>query len=217
MKPRAQFDDRSQDLFRHRLDNIINPRHELVRLAAAIDWQRFDETFAPLFADVGNPALPTRLMVGVNILKYMYGLSDPEVCARWLENPYFQHFCGEINFCHDAPFDRSSMTRWRQRLGDEKLNELIKESLATAQRTGALRPKDTLRITVDTTVQPKNIAFPTDAKLLHTAIVRLGRVVRDIRRKTDGNAALEDVFARELSMATRLRTQKRRQQGAKLY
>lgn len=79
---------------------------------------------------------------------------------------------GEIFFQHKAPFDRSSMTRWRQRLGEEKLTELIKESLSTAHRTGALRIKDVKRVTVDTTVQPKNVAFPTDAKLLYTSIVR---------------------------------------------
>jgi len=266
MKPRRQHDDGSQDLFRSRLDNIIDPRHELVRLAAAIDWQRIDEAFEPLFGETGNPALPTRLMVGLQILKYMYALSDPEVTARWVENPYYQHFCGEIYFCHEAPFDRSSMTRWRQRLGGDKLGELIKESLAVAHRTGALQPKDVRRVTVDTTVQPKNIAFPTDAKLLYTSILRLGRlarrhgvtlrqsyvrvgkvalikaqryahakqfkrhrrevrflttrlgrVIRDIGRKIDGDAAREQVFGSELSQAIRLKTQKRRQVGPKIY
>jgi len=149
-----------------------------VRLANVIEWSRFDETFGELYTDKGSPGLPTRLMVGLHILKYMYGLSDSEVCERWVENPYYQLFCGEIFFCHEAPFDRSSMTRWRQRLGEDKLTELIKESLATAHRTGALRLKDVKRVTVDTTVQPKNIGFPTDAKLLYTSIVRLGRLCR---------------------------------------
>ena len=97
-------------------------------------------------------------MVGLNILKYMHGLSDPEVWARWIENPYYQYFCGEIHFQHEASFDRSSMTCWRQRLGEDNLAELIKESLTATMRTGALRPEDTRRVTVDTTVQPKNIA-----------------------------------------------------------
>lgn len=266
MKPKERFDDGAEDLFRHRLLNIINPRHELVRLAEAIDWSRFDESFGTVYTDKGRPALPTRLMVGLNILKYMYGLSDPEVSERWVENPYYQHFCGEIFFQHEAPFDRSSMTRWRQRLGEEKLAELIKESLSTAHRTGALRVKDVKRVTVDTTVQPKNIAFPTDAKLLYTSIirlgalarrhrvklrqsyvrvgklalikaqryahakqfkrhrkqvkflaVRLGRIIRDIRRKIEGNEEREAAFTGELAMAVRLRLQKRRQEGPKLY
>lgn len=266
MRPHKPEESIGEDLFRHRLENIINPRHELVRLAGVIDWARFDEAFGPLYGDKGRPALPTRLMVGLNILKYMEGLSDPEVCARWIENPYYQHFCGEVFFQHEAPFDRSSMTRWRQRLGEEKLTELIKESLAVATRTGALRVQDTRRVTVDTTVQPKNIAFPTDAKLLYTSIVRLGRlcrkhgiklrqsyirvgkralimaqryaharqfkrhrkqvkflrvrlgrVIRDIRRKIAGNDALKAVFANELSMAVQLRQQQKRQEGRKLY
>ena len=112
MKLKEQVDDGSQDFFRSRLEKIINPRHELVRLAKAIDWKRFDAAFGELFQEKGGrPGLPTRLMTGLHILKYMHKLSDPEVCARWVENPYYQEFCGEIYFQHEAPFDRSSMTR----------------------------------------------------------------------------------------------------------
>jgi len=141
MKPRKQRDVGEQDLFRARLDNIINPRHELVRLAGAIAWQRFEAVADPLFADIGNPALPTRLMFALMILKHMYGLSDEALVARWVENPYFQYFCGESFFQHEAPFDRSSLTRWRQRLGEEHLSELIKESLAAAGEASVLTDK----------------------------------------------------------------------------
>ncbi len=266
MKPRKQRDGGEQDLFRARLDNIINPRHELVRLAGAIAWQRFEAVAEPLFTDIGNPALPSRLMFALMILKHMYGLSDEELVARWVENPYFQYFCGETFFQHQAPFDRSSLTRWRQRLGEEHLSELIKESLATALRIGALAPGDVRRITVDTTVQPKNIAFPTDARLLYTSMTRLvrlakrhgvklrqsyvrvgklaliksqryahakqfkrhrrevrflntrlGRLIRDIGRKIDGDSTLEEAFGDELDMAVRLRQQRQRQRGPKFY
>ena len=266
MKPREQQQPDVEDMFRSRLENIINQRHELVLLAKAIDWQRFDEVFEPLFCDVGSPGLPTRLMVGLQILKYMHGLSDPEVTAQWIQNPYFQYFCGEVYFQHKAPFDRSSMTRWRQRIGDEKLAILVQESLASAQRTGALSPKDVRRVTVDTTVQPKNITFPTDAKLLYTSIVRLnrlarrhgvklrqsylrvgklaliksqryaharqfrrqrreikflhvrlGRVIRDIERKTEHDPILRAAFESELNLAKRIRAQKKRQAGPKVY
>lgn len=259
-------EDGGGDLFRSRLEAIIDPRHELVRLGEVIDWSRFAAAFGPLYADKGRPALPVRLMVGLHILKYMYGLSDPEITERWVENPYYQHFCGEVFFQHQAPFDRSSMTRWRKRLGEEKLTELIKESLSSAERAGALRLKDIKRVIVDTTVQPKNIAFPTDAKLLYSSIVRLGRlcrrqgiklrqtyvrvgkralikaqryahakqfkrhrrevrflnirlgrVIRDITRKIGDIPDLEAVFARELSLGRRLRHQRKRQDGPKLY
>src|SRR6516164_6617675 len=120
-------------------------------------------------------ALPisTRLMAGLAILKSMHDLSDEALCERWVENPYYQLFCGEEFFQHKTPFDRSSLTRWRQRMGEEKLTALIQESLATATRTGAAKPSDFSRVIVDTTVQPKAVAFPTDAKLMHRARERL--------------------------------------------
>jgi IS5 family transposase len=108
-------------------------------------------------------------MAGLAILKHMRNLSDEKLCESWLENPYYQLFCGEVFFRYSLPFDRSSMTRWRQRMGEEKLTVLLQESLRLAIRTGAAKPADFTRIIVDTTVQPKAVAFPTDAKLLHRA------------------------------------------------
>jgi len=119
------------------------------------------------------PPLPTRLMAGLSILKHTFDLSDEELCARWLENPYFQFFCGEEFFLHELPFDRSSLTRWRQRMGEERIAVLLQESLVVAVRTGAMAPQDTRRVIIDTTVQPKNVTFPTDAKLLHRAREKL--------------------------------------------
>ena len=87
----------------------------------------------------------------------MYELSDEALCQRWIENPYFQFFCGEEFFQRRLPFDRSSLTRWRQRMGEAKLAVLIQESLAVATRTEALKPKDLARVVVDTTVQPKAV------------------------------------------------------------
>ena len=108
-------------------------------------------------------------MAGLSILKSMHDLSDEALCARWIENPYFQLFCGEEFFQHKTPFDRSSLTRWRQRMGEEKLTALIQESLA--RRPGPARPsrRTSRGVIVDTTVQPKAVAFPTDAKLMHRA------------------------------------------------
>ena len=103
---------------------------------------------------------------------------DEALCERWVENPYFQLFCGEEFFRHKTPFDRSSLTRWRKRMGEEKLVALIQESLAVATRAGAAKPSDFSRLIVDTTVQPKAIAFPTDAKLMHRARERLVRLAK---------------------------------------
>src|SRR5208283_5279928 len=112
----------------------------------------------------GHPPLPTRLMAGLAILKHMHNLSDEALCERWVENPYYQYLCGEEFFQHRLVFDRSSLTRWRQRMGEEKLQALIQESLSVATRSGALKPSELSRVIVDTTVQPKNVTFPTDAK-----------------------------------------------------
>src|SRR6516162_9491078 len=107
------------------------------------------------------------------ILKHMHNLSDEALCERWVENPYFQYFCGEVAFRHELPFDRSSLTRWRQRLGEEQIVALLQESLSVAHRTGAIDTKDLERVAIDTTVQEKAIAHPTDARLTHRAIEKL--------------------------------------------
>jgi IS5 family transposase len=263
-KPR---DDRQKDLLRPALEDIIDLRHPLVRLAREIDWRFLDGRFASVCAaSVGQPPLPTRLVAGLFILKHMHDLSDEVLCARWLENPYYQFFCGELSFCHKLPFDRSSLTHWRQRLGEEQLVALIQESLSVAHKTGALATRDLERVVVDTTVQPKAIAHPTDARLCHRALeklvdlaqrnqvplrqsyrrvakraaimggrythahqfkrarrelkflrTRLGRVIRDIRRKIAGDETLREHFADLLALAMRVRFQDHRQRGPKVY
>jgi transposase, IS5 family len=179
MKPRERHGTGEQDLFRARLDQIINMEHELVKLAKAISWRFIEEKCGAVYSDgPGMPPLPTRLMAGLAILKHTFDLSDEELCARWVENPYFQYLCGEEFFCHELPFDRSSMTRWRQRMGEERIVSLLQESLHVAVETGAMKPSDTGRVIVDTTVQPKNVMFPTDAKLINRAreiLVQLAR------------------------------------------
>jgi IS5 family transposase len=117
-------------------------------------------------------------VAGLFILKHMHNLSDEALCDRWVENPYFQYFCGEVVFRHELPFDRSSLTRWRQRLGEEQIAALLQESLSVAHRTGAIESKDLERVVVDTTVQEKAIAHPTDARLTHRAIEKLAELAK---------------------------------------
>ena len=166
-------------MFRPRLEDMIAMDHALIRLAGQIDWGFLEKAFGAVYEDkTGRPPLPTRLMAGLAILKSMHDLSDEALCERWLDSPYFQYFCGEEFFQHQLPFDRSSMTRWRQRMGDERLAALLQESLGVATRTGAAKPSDFAKLSVDTTVMPKNVMFPTDAKLLHRARERLVRLAR---------------------------------------
>jgi transposase-like protein DUF772 len=95
MKPNKLERSDTDDLFRTRLENIINLRHGLVRLTHETDWGFFEKAIEPLYAEAGRPGVPVRFMVGLHILKHTFNLSDEEVCAQWVENPYFQYFTGE--------------------------------------------------------------------------------------------------------------------------
>ena len=166
------------ELFRSRLENMIDMEHALVKLAGLIDWSGFDEAFGRFYTQKGRPGLPTRLMAGLHLLKHMEGLSDEAVCKRWVENPYYQYFCGEQFFRHKLVLDRSSMTRWRGRIGPDKLELLLAETLSVALRTQAVTPQACERVTLDTTVQTKAVAHPTDSHLLMRAIEWLNRLAR---------------------------------------
>jgi len=191
MRPKERRDSGQSDLLRSRLEAIIDLGHPLVKLARTIDWSFLEEHFGAVYEDKpGRPPLPTRLMAGLAILKHTYDLSDEVLCERWVENPYYQFFCGEEFFQHCLVFDRSSLTRWRQRMGEEKLQALLQESLSVATKTEAIKPADLNRIIVDTTVQPKNVMFPTDARLLNRAREIL------VRRAKRHGLALRQSYAR---------------------
>ena len=148
------------DMFRNRLDNMIEMRHELVRLAGLIDWNRFDEAFGTLYAEKGRPGLPTRLMVGLHLLKHARGISDDLVCAQWIENAYFQFFCGETYFQTKLPLDRTSMSVWRGRIGADKLELLLAETLAPATRAKAVDKSQMARVTVTRRRRPRRWRIP---------------------------------------------------------
>lgn len=165
MKPRTPPDIPADDLFRHRLENLIDQRHELVRPAALIDWERFDTEWGEAFCETGRPAIATRLIAGLHYLKHTYGLSDDEVVQRWAENPYWQYFCGETYFQHEPPLNPSSLSRWRKRLGESGVESLPSATIEAALASKAVKPRELRRVTLDTTVQEKAVAFPTDSKL----------------------------------------------------
>lgn len=176
MRPRKPDPTPQSDIFRESLAAILDPRHELLRLAARIDWDRLDALHGATFVEhVGRPGLPTRLMAGLHLLKHIKGLSDEAVCAAWVENPYFQAFCGETHFQHRLPADRSSMTNWRKRMDGDKLEALLAETIAIATASGAVSERQLERVTVDTTVQTKAVAHPTDSHLMLRAIEWLNR------------------------------------------
>jgi IS5 family transposase len=173
MKPKPQPRDAFQ-LFQAHFDQILNPDHELIQLARKIDWCRFDAAFAGSYSqDMGAPAKALRLMVGMQYLKYTFNESDESVVARWVENPYWQYFCGYTHMQHECPLHPSSLSRWRGRVGSERLEELLKETISLAVREKQLSKRDLQQVNVDTTVQEKNVTYPTDSKLLYKAVVKL--------------------------------------------
>jgi IS5 family transposase len=169
MKPRSSDSTNPQlDLFKIELDAIIDPDHPLVRLAGQIDWGFFERQLGQCFCvDNGAPAKPVRLMVGLHYLKHTYNLSDEQTVLRWVENPYWQHFCGMKWFEHSLPIDPSLMTRWRQKIGEQGAEGLLAESIATGLKTETIKPASLAKVNVDTTVQEKAVAFPTDARLYY--------------------------------------------------
>ena len=146
MRPKQQQQSGSGDLFRARLDQIINMRHELVLLAWEIDWAWLDAEVAVLYAATGRTAVPSRFILGLLFLKQTHGLSDEQVCARWICDPYFQYFTGEEFFRHELPHDRSNLTNARQRFGD-KLDLFLAETPRVAENSGALKKTDLDRVT----------------------------------------------------------------------
>lgn len=178
MKPRSTPQDHD-DLFRSRLDQILDLDHPLIRLADKIDWDQIDERVGLCYADEGRPGLSPRLMVGLHYLKHAFDESDESVCDRWVENPYWQYFCGQDYLQHELPIDPSSMTKWRQRVGDKLFSDLLGLTIQLALGLKLMRPKQLTEVAVDTTVQPKAIAHPTDARLYDKARRKLVQAAKD--------------------------------------
>jgi IS5 family transposase len=174
MQPLSKKEDPEVELFRERLDNILNRRHELFKLANLIDWQAFEEEFGQFYsAKKGRPGIPIRLMVGLSYLGHAYGLSDEAVVSKWVENPYWQYFCGETYFQHKLPIDFSSLSRWRKRIGEKGCELILAETLQAGLRSGAVKETSLKRVNVDTTVQPKAVRYPTDSRSYNRCRERL--------------------------------------------
>lgn len=147
-------------LIHQRLEDLLNPTHPLCKLAEKIPWDVFDNTFADHYAAAGRPAKSIRLMVSLLILKQLYNLSDESVVERWIENPYFQFFSGETVFQWEFPCHPTDLVYFRKRIGEEGVQKIFQVSIELHGNNAKER-----EVLVDTTVQEKNITFPTDTKL----------------------------------------------------
>ena len=157
------------NIFQTPLTQFINTGHELYVLANQIDWQGVEDGFSSFYCpDNGRASIPIRKIVGVLLLKMMFNHSDESVVDRWQENPYWQYFCGEAFFQHEKPFDPTELIKFRKRIGEEGAEKLLKLSINLFSR----KEVEEKEVCIDTTVQEKNITYPTDAKLRKKIIER---------------------------------------------
>jgi IS5 family transposase len=179
MKPTRINHDQGR-LFQQRLSSQINPSHELCQLSKSIEWEFYEKEFAGYFVDkIGAPGKPVRLIVGILMLQHMYGYSDEGAVDEWVENPYWQFFCGYDYLQWEKPIDPSSLPRWRKRLGANGLEKMLQGTIKAAIKTGSVSARGLCRVIVDTTVMEKNITFPTDAKLYYNGIKTLVRMTKN--------------------------------------
>jgi IS5 family transposase len=172
MRPKKRVE--TPDMFRSRLDQLLDHSHPLYKMTKQIDWSIFEKEFENTYHDtMGRPGKSIRLMVALNYLKYTFDLSDEAVLDGFLENPYWQYFAGFEYFQHKLPTDPSNMTRFRERVGDKGIELMLHALLKTAQNMKVLTAHDLHKVNVDTTVQEKAIAFPTDARLYYKAREKL--------------------------------------------
>ena len=143
------------------LERFINLNHELCSLSKKIDWDSIEEDFSFYYSDIGRPSIPIRRMIALLLLKHIYNLSDEAIIDRWIENPYWQYFSGELIFQTDKPFDPTEFIHFRNRIGKEGVEEILEMSIQ-------MHTKDAIndeQVIIDSTVQESNMTFPTDGKL----------------------------------------------------
>jgi transposase, IS5 family len=179
------------------LDDMLNQKHSMYILANKVNWQLFEDSFRPLYcSDNGRPAKPIRLMVGLLILKHLRNISDESVVEQWSENVYYQYFCGENIFLPLEPCEASELVHFRHRIGESGIELILKESI----RINGNDSNDSTA-SIDTTVQEKNITFPTDSKLHRKIIEKCRKIaekenlpVRQSYRRTLKKLSLDQRF-----------------------
>ena len=160
------------------LEDMLNHNHPLYKLANKVNWRRFEEAFSPLYCRTnGRPAHPIRLMCGLLILKHLRNVSDGSVVLQWSENAYYQYFCGQLEFLPKEPCEASDLVHFRNRIGEAGMEVILSESIRVNTENDDEDHFNTAFI--DSTVQEKNITYPTDAKLHKKIIKRVLKIVRE--------------------------------------
>lgn len=193
-------------LYPNLLDQL-NPKHPLLQLAKQIPWEYFEKEFSSLYSHTGRPSKPIRLMVGLCILKHVEDLSDEMLVERWVRDPYCQAFCGEVSFQWEIPCDPTDLIYFRKRIGKEGFEKILAASIAIHGEE--IKEKEAC---IDTTVQEKNVTFPTDDKLAHKIIKRC------LKLAEGNNVKLRRSYRREVKerlLALRFRQQPKNYKKAK--
>jgi len=161
----GQSPTNSQTTLFQSLEELLNPEDSLYKLSNKLPWKELEEEFASLYSTLGRPSKPVRLMVSLLLLKQLFNLGDETVVSSWVHNPYWQYFSGFTSFQWKFPIEPTDLVHFRKRLGKEGLEKIFKMSID-------LHGKSSLEkeVVIDTTVQEKNITYPTDVKL-HKKII----------------------------------------------
>lgn len=207
----------TDDFFRSRIDHMIDLRHPLAVLASRMPWQEIEARVAQVFSrkgragvampdldlfgeqvqraavssNAGRPRIPLRIMIALLYLKHAFNESDEGVVERWGETPTWQFFSGQAYFEHHRPCDDTTLIKFRQLLGEEGVEELLAQTINVAVDLKLIKPQELTRVIVDSTVQHKAIAHPTDSRLLETARAKL------VEAAKDAGIDLKQTFAKE--------------------
>lgn len=193
---KSNRDDSQANLFSIQLEHLCDRSQPLYRLANSIDWKAFEQAFGSLYCeDNGRPAKPIRLMVGLHYLKAIYSESDEGVVEKWVQNPYWQYFCGEKEFQYRFPIEPTTMNKWRDRVKAKGFEKLFSQTIRAGLDVGVLKRHQIVKANVDTTVQEKAVAFPTDARLYHRMREKLVKEARTL------NIALRQTYTRKSKRA----------------
>jgi transposase, IS5 family len=206
MKPKQKTRNQSSLFFN--FEDTLDQKHPLYILSHKVDWHLFEDSFLPLYCENnGRPAKPIRLMVGLLILKHLRNVSDESVVEQWSENIYYQYFCGETSFVCGVPCEASELVHFRHRIGEEGIELILKESIRINGEDG-----NEENVNIDTTVQEKNISFPTDEKL-HKRIIKKCQAISSEEKLTVRQTYTRTL--KKLSQDQRFRNHPRNQSKAR--
>lgn len=171
MKPKPRYEESAQ-LFQQDLEHLLDQRQPLYKLAKRLPWSELEAAFESYYSEIGRPALPTRLMAGLLLLKQLENLSDQRVCQAWQRDPYMQYFCAESYFQWKPPCEPSELVHFRGRIGQEGVEKILKMTV----ELHAAKVEKEKELVADTTVQEANVKFPTDTRLHVDCIEKLWRM-----------------------------------------